>query len=1357
MDNSRTAPGGSMGSPPAVAEKSALSLYTKPIKPMDRPLVGREKELLKLKAGLCRPEYSNVILLADAGTGKALANDEWIPVNDERGYVQNGDLKVGDEVFDEEGHPTKIIGVFPQGKQHAYRVTLSNGASVVCNDEHLWAARTAWGHHQRYDYDVVSLSEMMDYGILKRARRPDGRESQVKQWYIPRPKAVHRDSVSLPVHPYALGVFLGDGNIGSSMRRLSVSSVDEEVVKRVGRLIGAADVVPRSCTHDWEFLRADEKLHNNMPVKYIQFREMADMEPSGLVFGKKSAEKRIPPVYFTGSVEQRTDLLHGLMDTDGTVGGNDRTNCNFSTVSGGLAEDVMTLAASLGYVTSLTFSDRPDKEHANREYEVHFSVDNSDKPGLFWLSKHKQKFEKFVRNEKHFYHRYDDIAIASVEDLGTEIEMTCIYVDSPTHLYQATRRHIVTHNTALVQGLMAQDSARTYLEVDLAKMIADLNDANEMASRLKDLFFEVEDLHNREGTEIVLFMDEFHQIIQLSAAAVEALKPLLADAGTRGIKVIAATTLKEFNQFVAPNQPLVERLQRINIPEPGKKTVIEILKAFAKKYGVEGRMRDEIYELIFEYTSRYIPSNSQPRKSILMLDAMVGYHRATSAGLDKRLLAEVIYQSEGINVNFKVDATQIKKRLDKAVFAQELATTTISNALQVAVADLNDKSRPMCNLLFSGSTGTGKDIFDEEPVPVYTADGSVCVKRNGDLTPGDFVFDRMGRPSEVLATFPQGVRRIYEVELTDGRVLRVGKGHLWAYKSRFGNGSLRWKVADTETLFHKMEKKYYNKGRKAVNVKFVIPMNQAVQWPKRKYKLDPYVLGAFLGNGLFCENAFSISSSDEETVRKIAVLIGASGYQRDMSCYSWTFWNGEMTGSGQKSRFHTRDLFSEIPELIDLHSREKFIPDVYKHGSVEQRWDLIRGLFDTDGHISKSNRANVSYSSGSRRLVYDIQKVLFSLGIQSSIRDNGKRKNHPDHYLNEYHLHVKCNEEDKPKFFTLDRKLRIADRAAGLKSGRKRVKKFGEVVGIRDIRKTDQYGSTTCILVDNPEHLYQAGIFVISHNTEVSKALAAVLFGSDRSDGDENQSGNRNLLRFDMSEYALPESVERFRRELTSRVWERPFSVILLDEIEKACAEVIKLLLQVLDDGRLTDAHERQVVFTNAYIIMTTNAGSEVYRNIGAYSSSDTGDGREMKKYMKAIRRSIISTTGGNKFPPELLGRVDAIVPFQPLSEETLSKIVTRKLQKLSREVLRKHGAELLISPRVVPYLVKDNMDTETDSGGARQALSKLKDEVTVPVSAFLNAHHGVLRIGVNVTGKMAYEDKTMLESEASIVVAEVN
>ena len=963
----------SIWTPDEIANYPTLTKYTSPVKRSERAILGRDREMQSVFASMNRAELCNVILLASAGTGKALANGTMIPVADSRGYVPIENLEIGDSVYDEHGIPVKVLGVFPQGELDAYKVDFSDGTYTICNDEHIWHVRSVWKHKENGDYQDLTLLQIVKSGIRKRTiKKSSGKESYHTCWYVPVAKAVVRDTVDLPLDPYVLGAMLGDGSLSSpTSDNFILSSNDEFVVQKVASLIGSSGYVKSKYNYDWKFLRTDKKFYNNRECKYIQLYEICqDSSLSGL-YHCKSIHRYIPEQYFFGSIDQRLALLQGLMDTDGCITGGFRANCSFCTNSRRLAVDVQRLTAGLGFRTRLKSYVRNDDYHKNKEYEIHFSVSNEDKFRLFTLPRHLNKLkdcilERNCKNNK----RFDDLGIKAVTKLEEKQEMTCIYVDSESHCFQCGYNHIVTHNTALVQGCMMRDVSRRYLEVALSQMISE-NGTDALPGYLEALFTDVQRYGKQEKKEIVLFIDEFHRIVQASPAAVEAMKPLLADSGTRGIKVIAATTYDEFQQYVAPNQPLVERLQRINVLEPDQNTVVQILKGMAERYHVSHLFYgDSLFKAIYEYSQRYIPANAQPRKSILLMDSMIGWHRATGRKMDMKLLADVIYEQEGINVAFRVDATKIKEELDKRVLSQEFATSVIEDRLQLCVADLNDHSKPMSSFVFCGSTGVGK--------------------------------------------------------------------------------------------------------------------------------------------------------------------------------------------------------------------------------------------------------------------------------------------------------------------------------------------------------------------------------------TEICKQMANILFETDRS-----------LIRFDMTEYTSPESAERFRTELTARVWARPFCLILLDEIEKACREVTLLLLQVLDDGRLIDQHNREVVFTNAYIVLTTNAGSEIYKTIAQYAVDNTGSGQSMSAYQKLIRRSLTATTG-TRFPPELLGRVDCIVPFQPLSEDTMKKIVNMKLNKLIQRVLRKHGIRLYVDENVTKYLVEDRMDTDSDAGGARAVMSKLEAEVTTALSRFINMYPDIKNVVVKVEGRMASEHKDMLKSEAKIVVKAV-
>lgn len=866
--------------------------------------------------------------------------------------------------------------------------------------------------------------------------------------------------------------------------------------------------------------------------------------------------------------------------------------------------------------------------------------------------------------------------IAEVIDTDCESEMTCIMVDSDTHLYQVGRGHVVTHNTVLVQSCMEDDPARIYLEVDMAKMISDLSNPEEMAARLKALFDEAEAFSKSEGREVVLFIDEFHQVVQLSAAAMEALKPLLAASGSRGIKVIAATTYDEFDAHIASNLPLVERLARINIPQTNRRVTIEILKAMAQKYGVDqGMISESLYEQIFDYTNRYVPASVQPRKSIRVLDAMVGRHRYLGEPMDKKLLATVLKVEFGVEVEINVDATAIKAELDKRVFSQDFATTSIARRLQLCVAGLNDPSKPMASLLLTGATGTGKRCTDSTRVPVFSEDGSVSWKRHGDLVPGDRVFARDGSPEEVLAVFPQGEQDIYRVYLQDGRHLDVGGPHLWGVYTR-SMRERKHKGKDVQPrVMTTLDMLEAGVTRKGGYVKFFIPMNGAVQWPEANLPVDPYVVGTCLG-----------------TFRQTSI--------------------GHFCGA------------------------EHHIPRQYMTASVEQRWQLVRGLFDINGYVTLGRRYDIVYSTSSKALAEDVRELLFSLGVSNVIEMPVG-----DLVSKRYIIRINVGDDDKSQFFWLSDKGEAVEKAITGYMRRQRVKKF-DTVGITKIEKLPYRESSSCIYVADDEHLYQAGDFIVTHNTEVTKQLAKILFGDDQ----------RHLVRFDMSEWGRDDSVDLFREELARHVWATSHCVLLFDEIEKASPLVVRLLLQVLDDGRLSDKDGRQVSFLNTYIVLTTNAGSEIYRTIGEYNADDHGSEETMRDYEKIIETSIKSEDGG-KFPPELLGRIDAIVPFQPLSRATLGKIMTKKLAEMTIDVKRKHGIHVTVDGRVLNFLVEDEARSDSDSGGARDMVRRMQRFVTTEIAAFINEHPHERNIAVSIEGTLRSEDVSILKSDARVVV----
>lgn len=924
--------------------------------------------------------------------------------------------------------------------------------------------------------------------------------------------------------------------------------------------------------------------------------------------------------------------------------------------------------------------------------------------------------------------------------------------------------------TTLVQGAMDSDTDSIYLSVSLDAMVNACDGNTELlGDKLKGLADEVSRMHEllvKADTtrikNIVLFIDEFHLIMSYSASAIEAFKPILADSGTRGVRVIAATTLEEFMRYVAPNQALMERLQRLDLGELGRDATISILRDMASRYGVAGFVKDSaLYDDIYDLTNRFVPASAQPRKSINVFDLMIGWQRTEGGMLDRALLSRVIEESTGNRVTVSVDAATIRKRLDERVLAQRFATAAVESRLQICVADLNDTTRPMGSFLLVGPTGTGKDIVDDTPVPVLDKTGHTYWKRNGDLTAGDMVFNRYGKPVEVDAVFPHKGVDCFRVTLSDGRTLDVGKDHLFAVWS----SKMRHRVENEGknvkpyimTAGDIVQKSVLsNQKNKRNEIRWYIPQNGAVEWPDADLACHPYVVGAMIGNGCLTKKALTFSSNDVECVDKIARLIGATETVHNTATYSWQFHMPEELRYRQVTCFQAADVLSDATELIGKTSREKRIPEKYMTSSIEQRWQLVQGLFDTDGTVSDDDRARVTYSTFSKQLANDVRRLLFSLGVPNTLTLYVRQRIGTDgcvRDLPEYTVHVKSRAYDKARFFSLSRKVAICEKWAGIEDKRKRVKKYG-FVGIRSIEPIGKRDAT-CIYVHDEEHLYQAGDFVVTHNTELVKTVSDLLFGDAR----------KHLIRFDMSEFSEPSSVTRFREDLTARIWEHPFSVIMLDEFEKSCGEVTRLMLSVLDDGRLTDAHGRVVSFTNCYIFLTSNAGSKVWEHIASYDESDTGDGEALRKFEALIRRDI-SSTEGNRFPPELLGRIDVIAPFQPLSRKTMHDICGMRIDELAAKVWKTHRVKLMTRApgdagrserdRIISYICDDRGTTDTGGGGARAISERITNEITAKVAAYINANPDVGSVMIYVDGEMVSENRYMRTTDAHISVAGV-
>ena len=231
--------------------------------------------------------------------------------------------------------------------------------------------------------------------------------------------------------------------------------------------------------------------------------------------------------------------------------------------------------------------------------------------------------------------------------------------------------------------------------------------------------------------------------------------------------------------------------------------------------------------------------------------------------------------------------------------------------------------------------------------------------------------------------------------------------------------------------------------------------------------------------------------------------------------------------------------------------------------------------------------------------------------------------------------------------------------------------------------------------------------------TELAKSLAAALF-------DEEEA----LLRLDMSEYMERNAVARLLGappgyvgyeeggQLTEAVKRKPYSVILLDEIEKAHSEVFNILLQVLDEGRLTDSQGSTIDFKNAVIIMTSNlAGKEILENKLKLNNIDANKDLINKTLDQAIHEALSSI-----FRPEFLNRIDEVIQFEPLSKEQLQKIITLQIDDL-RKLLMEQEINIKVDKKVIIKLANDSYEPKY---GARSVSREIRRQIENPLATRL-------------------------------------
>lgn len=358
---------------------------------------------------------------------------------------------------------------------------------------------------------------------------------------------------------------------------------------------------------------------------------------------------------------------------------------------------------------------------------------------------------------------------------------------------------------------------------------------------------------------------------------------------------------------------------------------------------------------------------------------------------------------------------------------------------------------------------------------IATPDGFVEM---GSLKVGDEIWNPDGNTTKVLEIYEQGFKDIYQLELADGRTVRCGANHLWEVIC--ANNHFKHKVFKTHDLLNNgLFNEVTVDGKKYNSYKYYLPPINPVTYSEKQQNIPAYTLGALLGDGALTKRTPKISSIDNEILNKIQKQLGDSfefKYDPTTTCEyrivdKERFLHKSEFKNGQ---YGVNRLHRWLEELdLCVSCQYKYIPDNYKYGSVEQRYELIRGLMDTDGYISKDG--SMSFVNTSKQLIDDFVEVLRSLGLICTVskRAPGSGGTYNGRKIFgtkfSYVVYIKGN----PDIFYLSRK-------------RNRIKlnrKFSNKVAITDIKYLGEQEQQRCILVDNPNHLYITRDYIPTHNS----------------------------------------------------------------------------------------------------------------------------------------------------------------------------------------------------------------------------------------------------------------------------------
>ncbi len=387
---------------------------------------------------------------AAAGGKELLAS---MPIRTPTGWKEMHEIHPGDYVFDDEGSPTMVLAESEiVWDKPCYKITLDDKTEIICTNTHPWVVTThVDAERNNYRLRVMTTEEM--YQLNPRYIRGYKRKNGVRTPYygskyrIPVAKPLQYEEKDLPIHPYLLGIWLGDGSRHNGV----ITTIDIEIVDKLAEL--GYEVTKYKHGYDWRVRNLRAPL-----------RELGLLSTMG-----NHKDKFIPEIYLQSSFDQRLELLRGLMDSDGTIERGQRGATYFCNTEKSLVDDVEYLLRTLGYKVKTAYE---------CEYRLYFTPDPEHPP--FHLEKKKRRLNKTRKPGADWYF------IKSIEP-HSSVPTKCIAVDSKSHMYLCGRELIPTHNSdALLMAALQYVDEPNYRALLLRRTFKDLSLPGALMDRARE-------------------------------------------------------------------------------------------------------------------------------------------------------------------------------------------------------------------------------------------------------------------------------------------------------------------------------------------------------------------------------------------------------------------------------------------------------------------------------------------------------------------------------------------------------------------------------------------------------------------------------------------------------------------------------------------------------------------------------------------------------------------------------------------------------------------------------------------------------------------------------------------------------